>query len=970
MKVLCLKTLSLLGLLLFSATPWAEELDEIDKEIVGDLEDFDDEAEQGLHAKDPDLVMLLDEPGWGQPAEHSANFVISTTGLGAILPAEETSGWVICDAAPGLLALRGSLENCHLRAEAEGEDGKWTTVPLTGKRKSANTPAVMVVRHASSYSRLRVTVTKPKDAPAILSGLAPLGGTVQVESAPRLLSIGQPREWRLVSSVDLSGPEKPDSSAGASWKAEVRVAAKEDDCSRREWVDLSRDRLNGMLKGGARFFQFRLSAGGDLKDLPPRLTLALRKQKPAQPGAGISAGYAVTGSPGGPGTLGSAFPTKRAGSRFFRLDQRRWVMEFDEPRRFNVASVLLGPGIRRARQITVEVFDRSTAQWAQVSSIAAGYQRIAVATFPEVVSHGLRVTVPWGLADVRSIEARRVPALVTSVSCPPLRFHQPGLNDNRVPVMPESEFGFRVTTLSEASSSAMLDVTLFREADDSSEEVVASSQKPITLDPDKEVEESVLLHSGRLAGNLSIRFQLRSSAEGSRPFQSLEYPAYAAPRLSARLMSPAYRNSVYSSQKIEAVEVEGLLAAPKKAIVGVKGLSIRLAIGRREFPYRLKEYRTTGMLGMRSRRCPLRLELKETPHGHFKLRVTTHAPPVMSQVGLAQDDLTIYPAAPTEVWLGEQGGIHVNDTPFFPLGYTNVPDDQKAFRSMAESGANVAHVRKATPETLARAGKVGLRVIADLGSAARIEDDGAGPEALKERLSGLKDSPFLLAWSVMASGKQVVDELARGYRVIREAAPYHPFLIFSATDADLAANAEAGDLLAGPAASGSDSIVTQNHFIEEACLIAAAHGKGVVAVIPSLPSDQLRCTAYGAIASGANGVLIDWRNWPEAGPLISELQEFLPLLSGSRTKVGAGGDEFPFPALHLSDGQREALIVVNNLPQARTLSWRSSSGMGEELHAPGRSAQPIRAVGGICRDEFGPLQARAYGSEGTVHGPR
>ena len=806
-----LRTLGFLSLLLVPAAAWAEELDEIDKEIGEDLADIDDEAAQGLHASDPDLVLLLDEPGWSQPTEHSANFVKSTTGLGAILPAGETSGWVIYNAEPGLLLLRGSLENCHLRAEAEGEDGKWTTVPLTGKRRTANTSAVMVVRHASSYSRLRVKVHKPKGAPAMLVGLSPPKGMVQVESAPRLLSIGQPREWRLVSSVELSEPEKPDSSAGVTWKAEMRAAAKEDGCSRREWVDLSKDALDGMLKGGASFFQFRISGEGALDSLPPRLTLALRKQEPAQSGAGISAGYAVTGGPDHPGALGSAFPMKRAGSRFFRLDQRRWVMEFDEPRRFSVASVLLGPGVRRARQVVVEVFDRSTAQWARVSSTTPGYQRIAVATFPEVVSHGLRVTVPWGLADVRSVEVRRAPALVTSVSGPPFRFHQTGIGDNRVPVMPESEFGFRVTTLS-GTSSAMLGVTLVRRAEGSEDEVVATSQKPITLDPEKEIEESVLLHSGRLTGNLAIRLQLRNSAAGSRPFQSLEYPAFAAPRLSARLLSPAYRNSVYGSQKIEAVEVEGLLAAPKKAIEGMKGLAIRLAIGRREFPYRLKEYRTTGMLGMRGRRCPLRLELKDTPHGHFKLRVTTHSPPVMSQAGLAQDDLTIYPAAPTEVWLGEQGGIHVNGTPFFPLGYTNVPDDQKAFRSMAESGANVAHVRKATPETLARAGKVGLRVIADLGSAARIEDDGAGPEALKERLSGLKDSPFLLAWSVMASGKQVVDELARGYRVIREAAPYHPFLIFSATDADLAANAEAGDLLAGPAASGSDSIVTPHRM--------------------------------------------------------------------------------------------------------------------------------------------------------------
>jgi hypothetical protein len=633
-------------------------------------------------------------------------------------------------------------------------------------------------------------------------------------------------------------------------------------------------------------------------------------------------------------------------------------MEFNEPRRVNVVSIGLGNGIRRARQVVVQTWDKAASQWGQ-TQFCQPERPLAVVGIPEVVTKGVKITIPYGIAEVTSLETRYVPAIMASVSSTLFRPEEPGYEPGAVPVLSENEFRVRIVTLAQETATAALSVALLPRSE-TAEKVIASEEKPISLNPRIPLDESVLLRAGRLEGEMTLRFELRLQEPRARPFQVLEYRAEPAPPLTARLVFPGYRKSLFASQKTDEVVVEGLLGQPKRVIQGRMGLAVRLAVGRREYPYRLKEYRTTGMGGPADRRPVLRLPLKDTPPGHFKTILTTHAPPVMNQVSLAQDDLFIVPKADQEVWVDGSGLVQVNESPLFLIGFRDVPDDDKAFGELAAGGANVVHVASPGPETLQRAVAHKLRVIADLGGAAMVEkaDEGA-TERLKQQIARLAAWPSLLGWSVRASNEEDIARLAAGYQVLREADPYHPVLIFASYSLEAEDCAQSADLLAGPGAVENHPLESLFHFVEEAHQTAQTHSKAVVAALPAAPAEALRCLVYGAIAAGATGILLDWPSWPDARSLVTELAELAPVFTAKRQPLAPAGNEYPFPAGYWHANGRNRLVVVNNLPVDRELSWLSPLGKTKKLcHLPTKAAlQPLE---GRFTDSFSRHEVRTY----------
>jgi len=735
----------------------------------------------------------------------------------------------------------------------------------------------------------------------------------------------------------------------------MRAAGTEKGCRSRAWVPLDRTLLDKWILGSPRFFQFRVAAKGELGKLPHRLALALRRQEAG--GEGVASGYFAPAAAAQTAELPPIFPMTRAGARFFRAGDREWTMEFDEPRRINVVSVLLGVGVWCARQLVIQTYDKGLAGWG-AKRFVRPERRIAVLGFPEVVTQGVKVTVPWGLAEVQAMEARYVPAMVASLESALFHAEEPGYPAGTIPVLGENEFRVRIATLARAASTGMLSLTLRQQTDDGVK-VLGKSEKPVSLDPEKPTEESVILHAGRLGRDLSLRLELRLQEPRARPFQILECPATPAPPLTSRLVFPGYRKSLYSSQKTDVVEVEGLLAKPKKVIEGRMALAVRLAIGRREPPYRVKEYRTTGMGGMSSRRPLLRLRLKDTPPGHFKAIVTTHSPPVMSQANIARDDLFILPPAEHEVWFGASGEVRVNGTPVFPLGFRDVPDDEKVFEQLAAAGVNVVHVAGAKPETLGSAAKSGLKVIVGLTGTAIEKVDEESRGRLKEQTAPFIGRASLLAWTVGAATPGDETKLANGYTILRELDPYHPVLLLATYDSGLCACAGTADLIGGPAASAQAPFESRFHFVEEAHALAKAQSKGVVACLPKAPARELRCLTFGAVASGANGILLDWNCWPGAQALIKEVADLAPYLVTERQKLPPAGTEFPFPAARVQAGAEERVIVVNNLPKARELSWPSPFEKSKRLRDPS-SGRVLHPRNGNFRGSFAPHEVHVY----------
>ena len=244
--------------------PVAEELDDIDKAMAEDLGSLEDQAAQGLEAKDESLCLLLDQSGWQQPLETSDNLLQSQTDLGAVLPAGETEGWAVYKARGERFLLKGRFASCELSFEIGDEESGWKPI-LAEEVAVGRLLAITPPAGSPDSSLLRVTIArKPKGVLACLQGLVAAEGEVLAESGIRSLQVGVPKQWDLVSSfpaVNTGGNEtKP---AELAWKFGMRAAGTEQGCRNSTWVPLDRTQLDKWILGSPRFFQFRVAARGD-----------------------------------------------------------------------------------------------------------------------------------------------------------------------------------------------------------------------------------------------------------------------------------------------------------------------------------------------------------------------------------------------------------------------------------------------------------------------------------------------------------------------------------------------------------------------------------------------------------------------------------------------------------------------------------------------------------------------------------
>jgi hypothetical protein len=207
-----------------------------------------------------------------------------------------------------------------------------------------------------------------------------------------------------------------------------------------------------------------------------------------------------------------------------------------------------------------------------------------------------------------------------------------------------------------------------------------------------------------------------------------------------------------------------------------------------------------------------------------------------------------------------------------------------------------------------------------------------------------------------------LDEARRSGAAIQDTDPYHPVIVFAGLDAELEDLSQAGDVLAGPV--GRDDVPSSTapetvlHFVDESRFVGLAAHMGTVAVLPSRPRQELRALALGALAAGANGIILDARDWANVQPVIAEIAQLIPFLAAERVilPVSAG---YPCPAALLSSGTSQRLIVVNPLPQAREITWEVPGSRDMRLRDVSSGGE-LRAVKGRVADRLGPCEARVY----------
>lgn len=133
----------------------------------------------------------------------------------------------------------------------------------------------------------------------------------------------------------------------------------------------------------------------------------------------------------------------------------------------------------------------------------------------------------------------------------------------------------------------------------------------------------------------------------------------------------------------------------------------------------------------------------------------------------------------------EKGGhLVVNGKRLFPLGLYSKPTGPEPFDEMAKAGFNLVQAAF-DPRTFDAAGKAGIYCWVSLGGLVDLSQERAAREAkIREVVAKAKDHPALLmyesvdepawTWNEPAKQRVLAENLAMGYRLVKELDPNHP----------------------------------------------------------------------------------------------------------------------------------------------------------------------------------------------------
>jgi hypothetical protein len=141
-------------------------------------------------------------------------------------------------------------------------------------------------------------------------------------------------------------------------------------------------------------------------------------------------------------------------------------------------------------------------------------------------------------------------------------------------------------------------------------------------------------------------------------------------------------------------------------------------------------------------------------------------------------------AAGNVVTIEKGGHLLLNGKRFFPLGLYSKPKGADPYREMAEAGFNLVRAA-ADPADLNAAAEAGLYCWIPLGGTLDLSKDAEAREAqIRKIVAGAKDHPALLMWESRdepawtwkdpATPPVLPENLAMGYRLVKQLDPNHP----------------------------------------------------------------------------------------------------------------------------------------------------------------------------------------------------
>lgn len=388
--------------------------------------------------------------------------------------------------------------------------------------------------------------------------------------------------------------------------------------------------------------------------------------------------------------------------------------------------------------------------------------------------------------------------------------------------------------------------------------------------------------------------------------------------LPARLVAPAQPGMELSLQARIAAEQAAPEGTPQAFLAGPGGEQPQ--------PVELQARATFS-----ERHFALKFTLPPVEPGVYKLQITwPNLAPALAEVVLLPS------GQPLQV-LDAQGHFRHSGQVYFPLGLYHVALDD--FLRVAAAGFNVVQIPPpATAEELTAAVQaaqdLGLLLLVPLYPALRGPEEAEATLALVEQFS---EESSIFGW-LLADEPELrpteTQSLAELYIRVRQADSYHPVLLGSGPEADLAAWAPLGDALlvkllprAGEAA---DTLTERMRQAAE----AVREGQSWLAVLPvgwpgqpPPTAEQARTYAYRALLGGAGGIM--WFSLREGSwdltrvPLWTELPrlstETRELAEAWRQGENWGDLEISVEQVQVQAvrfGDRAHLILLNDSPHA------------------------------------------------------
>jgi hypothetical protein len=427
------------------------------------------------------------------------------------------------------------------------------------------------------------------------------------------------------------------------------------------------------------------------------------------------------------------------------------------------------------------------------------------------------------------------------------------------------------------------------------------------------------------------------------------------PVLESRMRIPSYRNTIYATQNLSAIELD-CRANVLPPLLGELALSAGLFQGER----------LVRQLPPAPPQARLAIPVNALAVGEYAVVLElTH-----QGHRLAQTRMPLHVRAPhaNEMRIDEHLNLLINGQPFLPVGLYSVPTQH--LQLVAEAGFNsVLTYSSSTTQLKAyldEAARVGLKAI--------VHSPGmwfgkGGEAKLRQAVGTLKDHPALLGWylidepSTDRKGAAPAD-LARLYALMQELDPYHPTFTVYCRPVEFAAYKDTHDIFMCdpyPVGNGPLSFVAEWTELGK----TAMRGEKPVHVVPQSfgsekgPQVQWRiptaaeeiCMGYLALAHGAKALFYyrfdvqqydkakaDLGKWP--WPTIGYLPELRPKTWAGLVKMG--GQMKRLAPIILSP-EPKAKITVSPYEPALHVALREYRGT-RYLFAVNPHEEPIEAT--------------------------